>query len=174
MKTQRGSVSMIFLFSLLALLGFAAMALDLSRLYAARETLQTAADAAALAGARELDNTVQGTLAAVATAQSVLSQYRLSLEGNAPIDLSQAVFHVASCPDGTCASVSATDSSATTGVTDATGLTFLEVDTGNQPELRPWFAQIFSLLGPNPSSGLTPFGNAVAGITGSNAVWLYR
>ncbi len=57
----------------------------------------------------------------------------------------------------------ATGSSASTGVVDATGLQYLEVDTGAQAALSPYFAQVFSLLGMTSPAALTPFGYAVAG-----------
>lgn len=48
---QRGSVAVITAVSLVSLLGFAALAIDIGNLLVARNELQNAADAAALAGA---------------------------------------------------------------------------------------------------------------------------
>ncbi len=104
MKAQSGSVTLTLMTVLMVLLGFIAMALDLSRIYLARGTLQTAADAAALAGARQLDNTVTGTLNAVLEAQAVLSRYRLVLEKNTPLDPGQATFRLGACANADSAS----------------------------------------------------------------------
>jgi hypothetical protein len=53
-KDQRGFTLVFLGLSIIVLLGFAALAVDIGYLYAARNELQNAADAAALAGAREL------------------------------------------------------------------------------------------------------------------------
>ncbi len=51
-KNERGITIVLVAFSLLALLGMAALAIDVSTLYVAHGEAQRAADAAALAGAR--------------------------------------------------------------------------------------------------------------------------
>ena len=53
---QRGSVLMLFVLLLPVLLGFTALAVDISRIQLARQELQNAADAAALAGGAALDD----------------------------------------------------------------------------------------------------------------------
>ena len=53
-KKQRGVVAIIVALSLVALLGFAGLALDLGRLYVGKTELQNAVDACALAAANEL------------------------------------------------------------------------------------------------------------------------
>lgn len=53
-KTQRGVTLIIVTIALVALIGFAALAIDISNLYVARNELQNAADAGALAGAANL------------------------------------------------------------------------------------------------------------------------
>ena len=53
-ERRRGAVGAFALVSMVALLGMMALAVDTGRLYVARAQLQTAADAAALAGAMEL------------------------------------------------------------------------------------------------------------------------
>ena len=196
MSRQSGTVTLTLMTVLMVLVAFIAMALDLSRLYLARGTLQTAADAAALAGARQLDNTVTGTLNAVLEAQAVLAQYHLVLEQNAPLDPGQATFRLGTCANANsansalrggsvtalhwsplvpdCAFVGATNNSASTGVVDATGLQYLEVDTGAQAALTPYFAQVFSLLGMASPAAMTPFGYAVAGYVPPAPPLLYR
>lgn len=53
---QRGSVLMLFVLLLPVLLGFTALAVDISRVQLAKQELQNAADAAALAGGAALDD----------------------------------------------------------------------------------------------------------------------
>ena len=53
-RKQRGAVTVLAVLGLLVVLGAAALAVDLSMLVAARTQLSTAADAAALAGVKEL------------------------------------------------------------------------------------------------------------------------
>jgi Flp pilus assembly protein TadG len=53
-KNERGAIAIIVAIALPVFLGFAALAIDLSNLYVARNELQNAADAGALAGARIL------------------------------------------------------------------------------------------------------------------------
>ncbi|MDE2625255.1 MAG: hypothetical protein KGM40_07555 [Betaproteobacteria bacterium] len=195
MNSQAGAITLLFATVLAVLLGFLALAIDLSRLYLARSTLQGAADAAALAGARELNDTVAGTVNAVLVAQQVLQRYRLTLENNTAPDPARATFRVGSCPNPdsassalsggfvtaphwvaqspSCTFVGATANAATTGVTDGTGLRFLEVDSGAQPALTPYFAQALALLGAGPTA-LTPYGYAVGGRVSPAAPLLYR
>ncbi|MDE2344502.1 MAG: hypothetical protein KGL63_14135 [Betaproteobacteria bacterium] len=195
MNSQSGSITLVFASVLAVLLGFLALSIDLSRLYLARTTLQGAADAAALAGARELDGTAAGTINAVFVAQQVLQRYHLTLENNAVPDPALATFRVGSCPNPdsgssalassfvnaphwalqspSCTFVGATANPATTGVSDGTGLRFLEVDSGNQAALVPYFAQALALLGAAPAA-LTPYGYAVGGKVSSTSSLLYR
>ncbi|MDE1941849.1 MAG: hypothetical protein KGI47_01730 [Betaproteobacteria bacterium] len=195
MNSQSGSITLVFASVLAVLLGFLALAIDLSRLYLARSTLQGAADAAALAGARELDGTVAGSVNAVFVAQQVLQRYRLTLENNTAPDPALATFRLGPCPNPdsgssalagslvsaphwsgqspSCTFVGATANAATTGVTDGTGLRFLEVDSGTQAGLTPYFAQVLALLGAAPAV-LTPYGYAVGGKVSSTGTLLYR
>ena len=53
-KDERGFALVFLGLTIVVFLGFAALAVDIGYLYAARNELQNAADAAALAGAREL------------------------------------------------------------------------------------------------------------------------
>ena len=65
-RRQRGAVALIVgLLAVLVLFGMMGVAVDLSYLYARKTELQNAADAAALAGARELNQRQSGITAAV-------------------------------------------------------------------------------------------------------------
>lgn len=63
---ERGAVLLLVTFSLIAFFGFAALTLDIGRMYIVKSQLQNAADAAALRAARALN----GTVAALATAEN--------------------------------------------------------------------------------------------------------
>jgi Flp pilus assembly protein TadG len=64
-KDQRGQMLILAAASLVALLGFAGLAIDVGRLYYSRNLLQASTDAAALAGAQKLPDTA-ATAAAIA------------------------------------------------------------------------------------------------------------
>ncbi len=70
---QSGAILMMTILFLILLLGFAALALDLGRLYVLRTEMQNAADAAALAAARELDGRENAIADAVIAAKELLS-----------------------------------------------------------------------------------------------------
>jgi Flp pilus assembly protein TadG len=195
---EAGSIMLTFLLCLLVLLGFCALTLDLSRLFIARGLLQGAADAAALAGARELNNTTVGTQNAVTVAQAVLNHYRLTLENNAAIDLSQVSFRVGPCANPNSGSSTQSDdtvsaphwqaataptcsfvglsATSSAGLGNATGLNYLEVDTGNQPALASHWAQtlVWGNAFNTAMTPLTTFGYAVAGFTAPTTVQLYQ
>lgn len=62
---QQGTVLLLVTFSLLAILAFAALALDISRMYIIKSQLQNAADAGALRAAKALDGTGSGVQASL-------------------------------------------------------------------------------------------------------------
>lgn len=75
---QRGAVLLLVTFSLIAILGFAALAIDVGRLYIIKSQLQNAADAGALAGAKPLDGTSAGVaLACVKASEAALKNKSL-------------------------------------------------------------------------------------------------
>jgi Flp pilus assembly protein TadG len=73
---QRGAVAIIFAASLILILGFIGLALDLSRLYNRKIELQMVADAAALAGARMLVGTPGGIDEAIAAAGAAAAKLK--------------------------------------------------------------------------------------------------
>lgn len=74
-KGERGSVMVITTIGMLAMLLVTGLAIDISHLYTAKAELQNAADAAALAGATQLNSTRGGIRAAVNEATRALNQY---------------------------------------------------------------------------------------------------
>jgi Flp pilus assembly protein TadG len=94
---ERGAVAMIVALLLIPLLGFAAIAVDVGALYAERARLQTAADAAALAVARDCalgtcgdmqataTQLVTANVGAAAAAPPALANNTVTVTGNNPV-----------------------------------------------------------------------------------------
>ncbi len=66
---ERGQTLVLFVFALATLMGFVALSIDIGLVFVARRDMQNAADAAALAGARELPEAAAATAAALEWAQ---------------------------------------------------------------------------------------------------------
>src|SRR6266540_3148083 len=82
---ERGSIMIMTAIFALALLLMVGLCLDVSRFYLVRAELQNAADAAALAGARELNGGTGGIDNAVAKAQSIVNTQGLRTKTNVTI-----------------------------------------------------------------------------------------
>lgn len=74
-KGERGAVMAIAAISMLAILLAAGLAIDISHLYNAKAELQNAADAAAMAGASQLNSTSGGIRDAITEATKTLNSY---------------------------------------------------------------------------------------------------
>jgi hypothetical protein len=148
---QRGVVAIIVGLSLFILVGMLALVVDLGHLYIAKTELQNAADAAALAGAKELDGTPAGVTAAVGKAIDLAEQNEYDF--SRPVDITIADMWVGSCPEDSCMVAA---SSVASGAEPASDKTFLKVDTGNR-DLDTWFARIWG------TNQTRTFGMAVAG-----------
>ncbi|MGZ8288049.1 MAG: pilus assembly protein TadG-related protein [Telluria sp.] len=73
---QRGAVAIMQALTMIVLVGFCAISLDLSRLYNRKAELQSLADAVALAAARELDGTQAGVTRALTRARDTAEAYQ--------------------------------------------------------------------------------------------------
>ena len=138
---QRGTVAIMTGLTVVVLFAFGGLALDLGHLYIAKSELQNSADAAALAGAKELNHTAAGVTAAVNKAIAIAAQHKYDFKTQ--INITSANIRLASCPNAsntnmfgrpgtrapTCTFV---DADSVTSDALATGLSFLEVDTGTQ------------------------------------------
>ncbi|MCC4115645.1 pilus assembly protein TadG-related protein [Aromatoleum toluclasticum] len=138
---QRGVVAVMAGLTAVTLFAFGGIVLDLGHLYIAKTELQNASDAAALAGAKELNNKLSGVNAAVSRAIATAAQHEYNF--NSPVAITIANIRLGTCPNAsntntwsrpgnrapTCTFVSA---ASVTSDAQAAGLTFLEVDTGNQ------------------------------------------
>jgi Flp pilus assembly protein TadG len=74
-KGERGATMVISAIAMLAMILAAGLAVDISHFYTAKAELQTAADAAALAGASQLNSTTGGIKNAVTEATRALNNY---------------------------------------------------------------------------------------------------
>ncbi len=155
---QGGAVAVVVGFSLVLLIGFLAMVIDLGHLYLAKTELQNGADAAALAGVKELNGTGAGVASAIGWAQQTAGKNdydfdkRIFDTTDTPTDNDIIDIWVGTCPEDSCmVPASPTMSDAT-----AAGRTFLKVHTRNR-DLVAWFAPIWNIF------HVSTYGVAVAG-----------
>lgn len=161
---QRGAVAVIVgLLSVLVLFGMMGIAVDLSYLYARKTELQNGADAAALAGAKQLNETAAGVTNAVTQAVATFGQNSGGNLINGE-SISIADIRLGGCPNPSdrlplrtpnCTFVAA---SSVTSNALASGLTFLEVNTGNAASKPVFFMPVLG-----GASSADTFGYAVAG-----------
>ncbi|MDI1244348.1 MAG: pilus assembly protein TadG-related protein [Rhodoferax sp.] len=153
---QRGAVAIMFGLSLLVLFGFMALVFDLGRTYVVRTELQNAADAAALAGAKQLNQTAAGVDSAAAYAIAMAAQN--SFNFSTPVTISKSNLSAGSCPDDACM-VPVTN--ITTDVQAADKI-FLKVDIPSGG-LATFFARVPSTVGGTGTQETRTYGRAVAG-----------
>lgn len=151
---QRGAVAIMFGVSLLVLFGFMALVVDLGRTYVVRTELQNAADAGALAGVKQLNQTVAGICCGPtsATAYAIAMAQQNNFNFSTPVTISVANLSVGSCPEDACmvlASTIASDAQAADKI-------FLKVDIPSGG-LITFFAGIFG------TQTTRTYGRAVAG-----------
>lgn len=138
---QRGVVAVMAGLTAVTLFAFGGIVLDLGHLYIAKAELQNASDAAALAGAKELNNKLSGVTAAVNRAIAIAAQHEYNF--NSPVTITIANIRLGTCPNAINANTWGRPSNRTppcpfvaaasvTSDAAAAGLTFLEVDTGDQ------------------------------------------
>lgn len=153
-RAQQGAVAILVGITLFVLVGMLALVIDLGHLYWAKAGLQNAADAAALAGAKELDGTAAGITRAKQSALNVGRENSYSFLLPVANDDADGglVIEVGSCKDDPC--MEPIDS-INTDILAADKL-FLKVDT-QQRNLSTWFATLFGV------EETATFGLAVAG-----------
>jgi len=151
--SQRGAIAImvgVLIIPLIALLG---VVIDLGHLYVRKTELQNAADAAALAGAKQLNGQATGINAAV-TAAIATAAANASDMGNTPVAISAAQIRFGPTPDGAWADQG-------TAVANPTGMRYIKVDTsGIAQGTRPtWFMVVVN----SALADTTTAGMAVAG-----------
>ncbi|MFC6518993.1 pilus assembly protein TadG-related protein [Undibacterium arcticum] len=158
---QSGTIAIMFALSLIVLFACMGFALDLGRLYVVRTELQNAADAAALAGAKDLDQTQAGVNKAVATANAIAGQNRtsFSFNGNTSITTSASNIWVGSCPADACMVLA----SSVTSNALASNKTFLKVNIPSASLTSYFMRMVPALTASATSTNTSTFGMAVAG-----------
>lgn len=152
-QAQLGSVAVMVALLVVALIGMVGIVIDLSNLYVRKTELQNAADAAALAGAKQLNNSAAGIDAAVAAAID-LAAANASDFAKTSVGITATNISFGPTPDGPW-------SDAATAKGNPTGLSYIKVDTnGIAQGTRPtWFMPVVnSALASTTTSGV-----AVAG-----------
>lgn len=155
---QRGAVAIMFGLSVLVLFGFMGLALDLSQTYDRKTELQNAADAAALAGAKELKGTPEGIDLAVTKAQAIARLHKFKFGTSILLDDAAITFSGSpDTPDADWLGIGAAQA-------DPGGLYFIKIDTrdgnnGKYGEVNTYFMHVL----PASAATTNTFGRAVAG-----------
>lgn len=159
-KKQQGAIAILVGFTLFILIGMLALVIDLGHLYLAKTGLQNGADAAALAGAKELNGTAAGIAAAKQKAIDVARQneYSFGLPVGTQDNDAGLVMEVGSCQSDSC--MEPIDS-VNTNILAADKM-FLKVDT-QQRNLTAWFAGLFG-VDQTSTSGVAVAGRVVPDI----------
>lgn len=146
----------MFALTVFVLFGFMALAIDLGRTYVVRTELQNAADAAALAGAMELNQTAAGVTNAVNKAIAIAAQNNFKFTSAVTITIADIA--VGSCPDDSCMVMAS-------GVTSnalAQGKTFIRVQIPSGA-LATFFARMVPTANGAGIANMNTYGQAVAG-----------
>ncbi len=154
---QRGAVAIMFALSAFFLVGFMGLALDLSQTYDRKTELQNAADAAALAGAKELKGTAAGIDLAVSKAKSIAALHKFKF-GTSVVLADEAITFGDSpdLADASWQSISAAKAK-------PSAIFFIKIDTrGGNANYGRVNAYFMSVLSPALSATNT-VGRAVAG-----------
>lgn len=155
LQKQKGAVAIIVALCSIVLFAFMGIALDLARTYNAKAELQNAADAAALAGAKELNQTKAGVTAAINKAIEMAKQHDYAY--TKPVSNSSGsnlTLKIGECPNDSCMVLANT----VTSDALAAGKTFLKVETGLR-SLNTYFMRIAGAAFDTTET----FGMAVAG-----------
>lgn len=154
LRKQNGAVAIVFGLAAVAVFAMGGVVLDLGHLYVAKAELQNAADGAALAGAKDLNQTTAGINSAVTKAQQIAQKNKYNFSSDVTLALANITFGPS--PDGPWSSVS--EAQAT-----PQGKTFIKVDTG----LKTLNTYLMRVAGINTTStsGVAVAGRFVNNIT---------
>jgi len=155
-KSQRGATAVLAAICIVVLVGILGLVVDLGIVYARKTELQNAADAAALAGARELDGTLAGVNAARAQAIAIAALNRSDF-GGTPVAIADINIEFAPTPAGAWVGLAAAQGS-------PADKWFVKVDTAGLAQgTRPtWFVRVLDVaLASTTASGLAVAGRTV-------------
>lgn len=157
---QGGAVAVMVGISMVVLIGFLAMVIDLGHLYVARAGLQNAADAAALSGAKQLNGTEDGIGSAVTWAKKLTAECTVDCAAQRNRFFGNLGWEEVALPDGNIHFSDDPYSSNWKTVAEAkvnpAGLYFIKVDT-QSGAMGTWFAAIWNIF------NISTYGSAVAG-----------
>lgn len=161
-QRQSGAVAIMTAFALVLLIAMIGLVVDLGYLYTRKTELQNAADAAALAGARQLNGTTAGVTAAAAQAIVLAAANSSDLDAT-PVVINRAHIQLGPDPGGPWSSVSASEGAPADKY-------FIKVDTSSiaQGSRPTWFMGVVSA-----AANTTTFGLAVAGRTVCEALPIF-
>lgn len=162
---QGGAVAVMVGISMVMLIGFLALVIDLGHLYLAKTGLQNAADAAALSGAKQLDGTADGICCDDGTAGTKLSAVYMAVTtggsnsffgnlGQEQVNLGGAKdssnpnIRFSRDPNGSEGTAGNWGLSIADAKSNPGGIYFVRVDTGSK-SLSTWFAVIWNILNTN-------------------------
>ena len=148
---QRGAVAIVFGLSIVVLLAMGGLVIDLGHLYIVKTELQNAADAAALAGAKDLNQAPDGITKAVAKAVAVSAKNKYNFSSDVILDGSDAstAIQFGVSPGGPWLSPGAAFSS-------PQGLSFVRILTGTKT-MPTYLMKVVNI------ANISTFGTAVAG-----------
>lgn len=155
-RGQRGAVAVMVGVLIFALIGLLGIVIDLGHLYVRKTELQNAADAAALAGAKQINGKAAGIAAAVAGAIATAAANASDL-GRTPVAIAGAQIRFGPTPDGDW-------SDQATAESNPANMRFIKVDTaGIAQGTRPtWFMSVLdSALASTTATGVAVAGPAV-------------
>lgn len=155
---QRGAVAIMVGLSLVVLVAMLALVMDLGQLYITRTELQNAADAGALAGAKELNGTAAGIDSAETLAISTAAENSVRFGASAgAVSIGRANVEYGPSPSGPWSDHAAAQAA-------PSGMSFIKVDTSgiSQGTLGTWFMRVSNI------DAMNTFGRAVAGTFSSD------
>lgn len=159
-RKQQGVVAMMFAIVLIAMIGFMGLALDLSRLYNRKVELQSVADVAALAAARQLVGTTEGIDRATAAAAAAVGRLKFNYNSTPIAWSASAITFSTSSSAGAWVDASAARASAGT-------MRFVRVDTS---EMDPDMGVIDTIFMRVVSSTLATASTSASAIAGRSSI----
>lgn len=150
-QKQGGTVAVMTGLAAVTLVAFMGLSVDLGHAYVGTSELQNSADAAALAGAKELNETPAGITAARDKAIAIAAQHNYDF--STPVIIAAANIRYGSCPNASNPNIfgrpgsrspSCTFVDYATALASPARLTFIEVDTSTQ-NLNTYFMRVVAI-----------------------------
>ncbi|HEY0488426.1 MAG TPA: pilus assembly protein TadG-related protein [Telluria sp.] len=159
---QRGSISYLLLVTILVMLAFTGIALDTAMAYNRRAEVQSVADAAALAAARELNGTPAGITAAVNRAAAVVGRFKYHYD-QVPMTWNDAAIEFSTTP-----AYGGSWRNAGSAAASPAGVYFVKVDTSQLDEAAASVEAVFMRIIGADMSATNVVGQAIAGRSAIN------